>query len=53
MAAGIATLDVLESERLTENAARLGARLLAFFKAMASRYEMIKRGSRQGSHDRR
>jgi ornithine--oxo-acid transaminase len=42
MAAGIATLDVLESERLIENAARLGARLLASFEAMASRYEMIK-----------
>ena len=42
MAAGIATLDVLESERLIENAARLGARLLSSFKAMASRYEMIK-----------
>jgi ornithine--oxo-acid transaminase len=41
MAAGIATLDILESERLTENAARLGARLLAFFAAMAPRYEMI------------
>jgi ornithine--oxo-acid transaminase len=42
MAAGIATLDVLESERLIENAARLGARLLASFEAMASRYEMIR-----------
>jgi ornithine--oxo-acid transaminase len=42
MAAGIATLDVLESERLIENAARLGARLLSSFKTMASRYEMIK-----------
>ena len=42
MAAGIATLDVLESERLIENAARLGARLLSSFKAMALRYEMIK-----------
>jgi ornithine--oxo-acid transaminase len=42
MAAGIATLDVLESERLFQNAARLGARLLSSFKAMASRYEMIK-----------
>jgi len=42
MAAGIATLDVLESERLVENAARLGARLLSAFEAMASRYEMIK-----------
>lgn len=42
MAAGIATLEVLESERLVENAARLGARLLSAFEAMASRYEMIK-----------
>ena len=42
MAAGIATLEVLEAERLVENAARLGARLLAAFEAMASRYEMIR-----------
>lgn len=42
MAAGIATLDVLESERLVENAARQGARLLAALQAMATRYEMIK-----------
>ena len=28
MAAGIATLDVIESERLIENAARMGERLL-------------------------
>jgi len=42
MAAGIATLEVLESERLIENAARLGARLLSAFEVMASRYEMIK-----------
>jgi ornithine--oxo-acid transaminase len=41
MAAGIATLDILESEHLVENAARRGARLLASFEAMASRYEMI------------
>jgi ornithine--oxo-acid transaminase len=42
MAAGIVTLEVLESERLIENAARLGARLIAAFQAMAMRYEMIK-----------
>jgi ornithine--oxo-acid transaminase len=42
MAAGLATLEVMESERLVENAARQGARLLASFEAMASRYEMIQ-----------
>jgi ornithine--oxo-acid transaminase len=42
MAAGIATLEVLRSERLVENAARLGARLLASFASMAARYELIK-----------
>jgi ornithine--oxo-acid transaminase len=42
MAAGLATLEVLESERLIENAARLGARLLIALQAMASRYELIR-----------
>ena len=42
MAAGIATLGVLETERLADNAVRKGARLLAAFKAMAARHEMIK-----------
>jgi ornithine--oxo-acid transaminase len=42
MAAGIATLEVLESERLVQNALRLGARLLAAFEAMAPHFEMIK-----------
>jgi ornithine--oxo-acid transaminase len=42
MAAGIATLDVIESDRLVENAARQGARLLSAFEAMASRYETVK-----------
>jgi ornithine--oxo-acid transaminase len=42
MAAGIATLEILESERIVENAARLGARLVAAFTAMAARYEMVK-----------
>jgi ornithine--oxo-acid transaminase len=42
MAAGLATLEVLESERLIENAARMGARLLTALQAMASRYEMIR-----------
>jgi ornithine--oxo-acid transaminase len=41
MAAGIATLDVLESERLIENAARMGDRLLRGLSAMIPRYELL------------
>ena len=41
MAAGLATLDVIDAEGLTENAARLGRRLIAAFQAMASRYELL------------
>ncbi len=33
---------MLESERLVENAARMGARLLTAFQAMASGYEMVR-----------
>ena len=42
MAAGLATLEILESERLIENAERTGARLLAAFEGMARRYELVK-----------
>ena len=42
MAAGLATLDVIESERLVEQAAQKGARLLAAFEKMALRHELIK-----------
>lgn len=42
MAAGLATLDVLESERLIEKADALGARLLKTFEAMAGRHEFVK-----------
>ncbi|MBI3433695.1 MAG: aspartate aminotransferase family protein [Proteobacteria bacterium] len=42
MAAGIATLDVLDHDGLMENAARLGERLLAAFGEMATRYELVK-----------
>jgi ornithine--oxo-acid transaminase len=42
MAAGIATLAVLESEKLIENAARTGERLLNSFRAMTERHEMLK-----------
>jgi ornithine--oxo-acid transaminase len=41
MAAGIATLDALENERVIENAARTGDRLLASFKRMAEGYELV------------
>ncbi len=42
MAAGIATLDVLESEQLIANAARQGERLLRELNAMVPRYELLK-----------
>jgi ornithine--oxo-acid transaminase len=42
MAAGIATLDVLEDEKLVENAAAQGQRLMASFEGMRQRYELIK-----------
>jgi ornithine--oxo-acid transaminase len=41
MAAGIATLEVLEQERLIENAARMGDRLLRGLSAMTARYELL------------
>ena len=41
MAAGIATLDVLASESLIENAARMGERLLRGFAEMNDRYELM------------
>jgi len=42
MAAGLATLEVLESERLIEKADALGRRLLESFEAMAERHEFVK-----------
>jgi ornithine--oxo-acid transaminase len=41
MAAGIATLDVIKEERVIENAAAQGERLLASFREMAQRYELV------------
>jgi ornithine--oxo-acid transaminase len=41
MAAGIATLDVMKNERVVENAAEKGARLLAAFNRMAGEYELV------------
>jgi ornithine--oxo-acid transaminase len=42
MAAAIATLEVLEAERVTENAARQGERLMTSLGALAARYELVK-----------
>ena len=42
MAAGLATLEVIESEGLVQKAAQTGARLLAAFEAMAQRYELVQ-----------
>ena len=42
MAAGIATLDVIDQERLVENAARMGDRLIRELAAMIPRYEMLR-----------
>jgi ornithine--oxo-acid transaminase len=48
MAAGLATLEVMQSERLIQNAADKGARLLAAFQAMASRHELVKAARGKG-----
>jgi ornithine--oxo-acid transaminase len=42
MAAAIATLDVIKSERLVENAAARGARIQRAFSDMIARYELVK-----------
>ncbi len=42
MAAGLATLDVLENEHIIENAARQGERLVQSFRSMMPRYELMK-----------
>ena len=41
MAAGLASLEVIESECLVQKAAQSGARLLKAFEAMAERYELV------------
>ena len=41
MAAGIATLEAIESEGLIANAARVGERVMAAFREMQDRYEFV------------
>jgi ornithine--oxo-acid transaminase len=42
MAAALATLDVLEADHLIENAAHQGERIMASFRSMMDRYELLK-----------
>jgi ornithine--oxo-acid transaminase len=42
MAAGIATLDVIREERLIENAARTGERIIQGLSALVPNYEMLR-----------
>ena len=42
MAAGIATLDVIVQERLIENAARTGERIMQGLSALVPKYEMLR-----------
>jgi len=48
MAAGLATLEVIEAEGLIAHAARLGARLLRTFDDMARRHELVKTARGKG-----
>jgi ornithine--oxo-acid transaminase len=48
MAAGLAALEVMENEKLMANAARTGERLLAAFKAMEQRHELVKSARGKG-----
>jgi ornithine--oxo-acid transaminase len=42
MAAGIATLEAMAAERLVENAARMGERIVSGLSALVPRYELLK-----------
>ena len=46
MAAGLATLRIIERDGLVERAARVGASCVDGLAELAERYEMVKRGPR-------
>lgn len=48
MAAGIATLEVIKQEKLIENAAARGERILRAFSGMVDRYELVKNARGKG-----
>src|SRR5256886_17376296 len=51
MAAGLATLEVIDTEGLVQKAAQTGARLLATFEAMAGRHEIVQTVDGKAFHD--
>jgi ornithine--oxo-acid transaminase len=48
MAAGLATLEVLRSEKLVENSAKIGADIVKTLNASAGRYEFLKEARGKG-----
>lgn len=48
MAAGLASLYVLREEKLVENSARMGERLLGRLRTMVGRYELVKEARGKG-----
>ena len=52
MAAGLATLRIIERDGLVEHAARIGDVLREGLAELQQRYEMIERGARQRADDR-
>ena len=48
MAAGLATLDVIEHEKLIENAAAKGERLLAFLRRLAGTHDFVREARGMG-----
>jgi len=48
MAAGLATLQVMEDEKLVENCAKVGEEIIQSLNAMSSRYEFLKEARGKG-----
>jgi ornithine--oxo-acid transaminase len=48
MAAGLATLQVMEDEKLVENSAKIGEDIISSINAMASKYEFLKEARGKG-----
>ena len=48
MAAGLATLDVIENEKLVENSAKIGTEIINGINSMADRYEFLQEARGKG-----
>ncbi len=48
MAAGLATLEVIEQEKLVENSAKIGEEIITSINAMADKYEFLKEARGKG-----